>query len=336
MGTSISNMGWWKTIGFSSLSKPCQSIVTGIDTDNTVVKYTVEEVYCDGPQCRFSVPLCGGLDLTQPHMMHLRFPKITSTQTWVADNLSLLRDEYGLGRSRHPQWVAISAGEQSAGIGTTDTRTHLPREWISNPNNVCVTFVIPWPESKNDLLFNFAQVATVATSRTLESFGLSPSIKWINDVQINGKKISGVLSAYPSFQICSTPNGEALNAVLVGVGINMFLSNEKAEQIQQPVTSLHLELHEKPPPATYHALLNEVMSVLFSQMFHNFNILRVDGFPPFLGYVVDRLTRKGEVVEMHEDCKVTRGTLVGLNPDGSLLLQLEDRSLKTFTTGKIV
>ena len=53
----------------------------------------------------------------------------------------------------------------------------------------------------------------VAVYDTLKEFGLKPDIKWVNDVLIGEKKISGILA-----ETVETPTGLA---VIVGIGINL-------------------------------------------------------------------------------------------------------------------
>jgi BirA family transcriptional regulator, biotin operon repressor / biotin---[acetyl-CoA-carboxylase] ligase len=51
----------------------------------------------------------------------------------------------------------------------------------------------------------------------LESFGIKPDIKWVNDVLVNEKKIAGILA-----EATETDRGLA---VVVGVGINLTSAN---------------------------------------------------------------------------------------------------------------
>lgn len=58
-------------------------------------------------------------------------------------------------------------------------------------------------------------VASVAVAQSIEKLtGLSPSIKWVNDIYVDGKKVCGIL--------CESVFGNAgLDAVIVGIGINL-------------------------------------------------------------------------------------------------------------------
>ena len=56
--------------------------------------------------------------------------------------------------------------------------------------------------------------AGVAVARTLEAYGFSPEIKWVNDVLIGGKKVCGILAeALAGTSLC-----------IIGIGINLCAS----------------------------------------------------------------------------------------------------------------
>jgi len=60
--------------------------------------------------------------------------------------------------------------------------------------------------------------AAVAVCRALESFGVQPGIKWVNDLFLGGRKICGILC-----EALSTPTGMAY---IIGVGLNVSTPQE--------------------------------------------------------------------------------------------------------------
>ena len=54
----------------------------------------------------------------------------------------------------------------------------------------------------------------MAVVKTLESYGVSPKIKWANDVYLNGKKICGIL-------IKNSFEGENVKKSITGIGVNV-------------------------------------------------------------------------------------------------------------------
>lgn len=64
--------------------------------------------------------------------------------------------------------------------------------------------------------------------------GVAAEMKLPNDVMVHGKKIAGILAE-------SILQGSVLKGVVLGLGLNLNLSEEDIRLIDQPATSLCLE-----------------------------------------------------------------------------------------------
>lgn len=120
----------------------------------------------------------------------ISFDKIPSTQTYAHDMIS---------DGRGADHIAILADAQSAGRG------RYQRTWVSHHGNLYVSFIYACEERDARLAYSVG----VAIAETLIAFGVSPTIKWPNDILIDGKKISGTLIEYSG------------RFVIVGIGINI-------------------------------------------------------------------------------------------------------------------
>lgn len=120
----------------------------------------------------------------------ISFNKIPSTQTYAQD---LVRSGEA---SDH---TIVLADSQTAGHG------RYRRTWVSKPGSLYVSFIYKIEQRDPRLSYSVA----VAIAETLISFGIIPTIKWPNDILIDGKKISGTLIEY------------AKDFVIVGIGINI-------------------------------------------------------------------------------------------------------------------
>ncbi len=120
----------------------------------------------------------------------ISFDKIPSTQTYALNMVAT-------GQAR--DHTAIMAEAQSAGRG------RYRRTWVSHHGNLYVSFIYNCEERDPKLSY----VVAVAIAETLISFGVRPTIKWPNDILVDGKKICGVLIEY------------AGDFVIVGIGINI-------------------------------------------------------------------------------------------------------------------
>lgn len=120
----------------------------------------------------------------------ISFDKIPSTQTYA---LNLV----GVGRAT--DHTAIVAEAQSAGRG------RYRRTWVSHHGNLYVSFIFDCDERDPRLSY----VVAVAIVETMLAYGVRATIKWPNDILVDGKKICGVLIEY------------AGPFVIVGIGVNI-------------------------------------------------------------------------------------------------------------------
>lgn len=101
----------------------------------------------------------------------------------------------------------LAAERQTAGKG------RMGRSWVSSPHqSLTFSFLCPnyFPESPGFITVGVALACTVGIEKET---GLSPDIKWPNDLYLGTRKVAGVLA-----QTVSSP-GPAL--MVVGVGINV-------------------------------------------------------------------------------------------------------------------
>ncbi|MDO5012233.1 MAG: biotin--[acetyl-CoA-carboxylase] ligase [Pseudomonadota bacterium] len=130
----------------------------------------------------------------------ISFDKIPSTQTYALDMVAS-----GTARDH----TIVMAEAQSAGRG------RYRRTWVSHHGNLYASFIFSAPERDPRLSYMVA----VAIAETILSFGITPAIKWPNDILIDGKKVCGVLIEY------------AGAFVIVGIGINIKSNPTVAENV---------------------------------------------------------------------------------------------------------
>ena len=147
-------------------------------------------------------------------MKHLHFDEIDSTNTY-------LKSEY----QNLDNLTFVTASFQSSGHGRNS------RVWSANKEeNVLLSYLI---KDKN-IIEHFSYVSmfsAVVIVKYLESKGLeNVSIKWPNDVYVDGKKIAGILL-----------EGEYPNYIVVGIGVNINQTDFNNKELRHPATSLKLE-----------------------------------------------------------------------------------------------
>ncbi len=183
------------------------------------------------------------------------------------------------------------AGTQTGGIG----RKGHP--WIaSGKENLLGTFLFPLPHLKE--MHNLAQLLACSIITILEKEPLEPLFKWPNDILLSYKKVSGIL--------CDIKD----NYAALSLGLNVNMTKETLDLIPIPATSLLEETQSL-------FSLDELRHSLIQTFTHDLTLFFDKGFSPFFPAFASKLAFLGKKVRVSE----TFGTIVGLNPDGRLILQ---------------
>jgi BirA family biotin operon repressor/biotin-[acetyl-CoA-carboxylase] ligase len=123
--------------------------------------------------------------------------------------------------------TCISAENQTAAKG------RFERKWISPPRvNIYSTFYFTLPPQIKKIE-HLAELMALSLTTILKNKGLHPTIKGPNDVQINQKKVAGILA-----EVIFEP---AATEVILGIGVNVNMEATDIAKIDQPATSLKIE-----------------------------------------------------------------------------------------------
>jgi BirA family biotin operon repressor/biotin-[acetyl-CoA-carboxylase] ligase len=124
-----------------------------------------------------------------------------------------------------PVGAVAATDEQTAGRG------RLGRDWLAPAGSSVLASVVLHPDVPTENLAELSLVAGRACAQALaEVAQVVPTVKWPNDVLIDGRKVAGILA-------------EARDGrVLLGIGINVHQTAEQLpERVDHPATSLLLE-----------------------------------------------------------------------------------------------
>ena len=126
----------------------------------------------------------------------------------------------------------------------TNGRGRLERKWsFTGEDNIYASIVLKPSEEMREVYSNLTQYLCVILCETFEEYGVSPKIKWPNDIKINDKKISGILAE--GVNVVGENCSYKLEGIVLGVGINLNTKIEILSKINQPATSLNIEIgHE--------------------------------------------------------------------------------------------
>jgi len=217
------------------------------------------------------------------------------------------------------------AGSKEGTIIVSNIQTHgtgrYSRSWFSplgglwfsiilRPNNICI------PIQKLNLISGLTIVKTLNRLYKINAF-----LKWPNDVIIQDKKISGVITE-------SNYLGNKLDYVVLGIGINVnFEINSLPTSIQSTSTTLQTELNKK---VNLIKLLTELLNEL-ALSYLNLSAPNPIIIPEWK-LLIDTLNQK--VIISLNGVDYT-GTATDVFEDGSLQLTLLDGSHKNFFDGKL-
>lgn len=210
--------------------------------------------------------------------------------------------------------TCVTAEEQTAGRG------RYQRKWVSPKGvNIYATFYFTLPLNTPDLV-SLSQLMAYSLATLLVQEGFKPKIKWPNDIQLSGKKVSGILT--------ETEFSRDFVQIYLGIGINVNLDEVSAGQIDQPATSLLIETGKKWDKSGF-------LHKLQKQFEKDLGKFKLEGFAPFFKEFDHLLAFKGETVRCYDGKKEWVGICHSLTQDGQLNLLLPDKTLHTVLSGEI-
>jgi BirA family biotin operon repressor/biotin-[acetyl-CoA-carboxylase] ligase len=204
----------------------------------------------------------------------VRFESIDSTSNYAKD----LRE--------NGEDVVVWAEMQTGGRGTKG------RSFSSGKGGVYLSALRFYENFPASQAFQIMQNAAAAVCETLVSFGITPQIKWPNDIYVNGKKICGIL-------IENTFSGANVSSSVVGIGINVY--NALEEELADIATTMLQETGKR-------FSVEKVGETLIEKLFEKDIYKRYVSYVGWLGQEVSLLV--GE--------NVVRAKLISVDEQGNL------------------
>lgn len=213
----------------------------------------------------------------------------------------------------------VVADMQTAGRGRRG------RSWTSPAGTGIFMSIILKPAFGPEHAASLTLVAALATAKAIEEeTGLCPMIKWPNDLVVNKKKVTGILTEMSADE-------EQIHYVVVGVGINVNMT-KFPEEIRGTATSLRMEAgHEVDRAALIAAFLKhfEVEYVKFEKT-EDLTLLQEE-------YNARLINREKEVRILdaaHPDGGYNARAL-GIDEAGGLLVERENHRIEAITSGEV-
>jgi BirA family biotin operon repressor/biotin-[acetyl-CoA-carboxylase] ligase len=212
-----------------------------------------------------------------------------------------------LARKQCPHFTVVIAGRQKKGRG------RLKRSWLSTEGGLYFTIVVR-PEIPPVLSPRVNLVASMILAQTLRHmFNINAMVKWPNDVLVDGKKISGILSEMEA-------EIDRVSFISIGLGINV---NNDPTPYEPMATSLKKILGKDVSRI-------EVLKAFLDHFEDAINGPDFDNVVAEWKKYTETLNRHVRVVTTHE---VSEGLAVDVDDNGALMLKLADGSVKKIIYG---
>lgn len=236
----------------------------------------------------------------------IRLAEVDSTNLYAKAYLAEIADK-----------AVICANKQTAGHGRFD------RAWVDlGEGNIFMSIVLKPSNEFKPIYTNLTQYFSVILCEILEEYGLEPKIKWPNDVLVDGKKISGILSE-------TVMQGHNFKGLILGAGINLNAKREDLALItDKEVTALNIECG--------HTIdKQEFLTKLLNRFFENYYEFLSKGFVKIKDDYINRACFLGKYISVKGFHNIVSGVAKSVNHAGELVLENEGKEI-TVTMGDIL
>jgi BirA family biotin operon repressor/biotin-[acetyl-CoA-carboxylase] ligase len=204
----------------------------------------------------------------------------------------------------------------------TNARGRLGKKWEAPDGGVWMSMILR-PQVPPARIGLITLATGVAIAKAIRSLGVDAKIKWPNDVLIHGNKISGVLT-----EVNATFN--EIDWVVVGIGIDSNLKLEDfSEDIRIGTTTLTEELPSKVDE-------NELIAIFLNEFEKVYQLYKDGEIETILKDWRDLSDTIGKYVNITQTGgKITQGYVIGINNEGSLIIERQDGTLEKIISGEL-
>ena len=200
-----------------------------------------------------------------------------------------------------PHGTVVHADEQTSGRG------RFSRAWFSPPGNLYLSVLLrlDLPPARGAELSFLSALAVADAVDALLPKQVRATLKWPNDVLVDGGKIAGILIE------------QSGGAHILGIGLNV----------------LHEPRNPPYPTATLVsagglATVDGARDILLDRLALHIGVWSMRGFEPIRAAWLARAHPIGTTLRVNVGDRPEQGTFAGLNDDGALLLDTADGQLR--------
>jgi BirA family biotin operon repressor/biotin-[acetyl-CoA-carboxylase] ligase len=234
----------------------------------------------------------------------LKYDSIDSTNTEAINQARRGADE----------GLCIVAREQTSGRGRHG------RSWVSEKDAGLYFSLVLRPNIEIRFLPLVTLMSAIAVHNSIEkAYNIECDIKWVNDIHVGGKKISGILA--------ETIETEKGLAVIVGIGINLKSSNFPPE-LAETATSIENETGKTPKIETFLPILTSFIEKYCDLLYEDAEKIRQE-WSKLSSYAF------GKDVKIKLNDKFIFGITQGIEENGALRLLTNEGELMIIHAGDV-
>src|SRR5487761_4001 len=221
-----------------------------------------------------------------------------------------------LGEEGEPHGTIAVAEQQTAGRGRAG------HSWTSEKSAGIYVSILLRPQISPMLAPALTLAAGLAARDAIvEESGLSPDIRWPNDVMLNGKKVCGILT-----EMQAEP--DRIHFAVAGIGMNVNQSKMPG-QLAGIATSLRMET------GRVHSRL-EALARLLRHADRYYNQFIAEGAGPIhRRFAAVSSYGEGKRVRITTSKEIFEGTTAGLEPTGILRVKRGDGRIESVISGSV-
>ncbi len=206
----------------------------------------------------------------------------------------------------------------------TQGRGRRGRSWVSPfGSNIYLSLCYHY-QTGPAVIAGLSLAVGVAVIEALKKLNIHDAgLKWPNDIYWRQQKLGGIL-----IEVGGEAEGPC--QVTIGLGLNGYLPDSLAEQIDQPWTDLYRIIGKQ----SFHHR-NRLAAELLNQLVPLLEDFESTGLAPFLDAWRQFDCLKGQTVAIYHGKYQHQGIFAGIDRDGHCLLKTSSGELKTFASGEV-
>lgn len=229
----------------------------------------------------------------------------------------------------------LVARKQTAGKGRKGRSFYSPKD-----TGIYLTYTHFTDDAAEDVLKVTVATSVIAAGTIKDTLNIDCGIKWVNDLYLNGKKVSGTLCEY----IFKGTFENEKNAVIVGIGINLS-TEDFPKEISETAGSLLPENIINKSESQLKNIIDEKDSPLKTD-YKNLIVLGITNglysffkdcsLNEYLSLYKELSVVIGKEVELSDASGVLdSGRVIDFDDNGALILENKNGEIKTYDSGEI-